>query len=566
MGNGNETSLPVLVVGAGPVGLTMALALTLQGVRCRIIDKAEQPSDKSKALALQSRTVELFDLIGIVETFLAAGRKVHATNFYHGDKKLLHLAFDELEGAYPFALMIPQNETERQLTEHLQKHSINVERGLELVNFQQDPDSVTAVLRHADGREETVVANWLVGCDGAHSTTRHTLGLKFEGAAYNESFATADVHVSWSNPEDEIFAFVHDEGTLVFFPLGEHRYRIIADGPLHATGDPLTLEEMQETVSKRGPSNLTLSDPVWLTWFTISRRSASDYRVGRVFLAGDSAHIHSPALGQGMNTGMQDAINLAWKLALTEKGLASPELLDTYQEERHPIGQNLLKLTDAVTKLMMLRNPIAQQLRNRLMPMLASHEVVQRRAWRTISMLGINYRNSPIVGEHRENFVQAVSDMPSWLDFAHGPAPGDRAPDGVLKAGADAESIRLFDFLRGIDHNILFFAGLKDGEKSFSTIAKTISEVQSKYGEYVRCHVILPQSYTSTELKSIDSVLLDEDHSLHCRYGAAHQCLYLIRPDGYVGFRGQPIDFSPLDKIMGKVRRHLTPVSQVSRI
>ncbi|CAN5658913.1 FAD-dependent monooxygenase [soil metagenome] len=553
MKNDSKSSSSVLVVGAGPIGLTIALALTQRGVKCRVIDKAPQASDKSKAVVVQARTLELLESMGIVNDFLASGHQVHANNFYAGNKKLIHLSFDEMEGPYPFTLLIPQSETESLLTQQLQKLSVRIERSTELVDFHQDAESVTAKLRRADGSEENVDAEWLVGCDGAHSTTRHTLGFTFEGAAYNESFATADVHVSWSNPEDEMFAYLHEEGTVVFFPLGKHRYRIIANGSLHATGDPLSLEEMQKMVDTRGPANVVLSDPVWLTWFTISRRSSSDYRKGRVFLAGDSAHIHTPALGQGMNTGMQDAFNLAWKLALVQQGLASSELLDTYQAERHPIGQKLIKMTDAVTKVVMLRNPIGQKVRNHLMPLLASHEVVQHRAWRTISMLGINYRNSPIVGEHRETLTHAIADMASWLDFAHGPAPGNRAPDGSVKNAGSEQSMRLFEVLRGTEHKILFFAGLKNAQESFRLIAKTILEVESKYGEYIRCHVILPAPHDGNELKSVGSILVDADHSLHCLYGAAHQCLYLIRPDGYVGFRGQPIDFAPLHENLRKV-------------
>lgn len=553
MQNDGKANSSVLVVGAGPIGLTTALALAQRGIKCRVIDKAPQASDKSKAVVIQARTLELFESMGIVDDFLANGLRVHANNFYAGDKKLIHLSFDEMEGPYPFTLLLPQSETEKLLTQHLQKLSVNIERSTELVDFQQDEKSVTAKLQNVDRVQETVNADWLIGCDGAHSTTRHTLGFTFEGAAYDTSFATADVHVSWSNPEDEMFAYLHEEGTVVFFPLGNHRYRIIANGPLHATGDPLSLEQMQKFVDTRGPSGVVLSDPVWLTWFTISRRSASDYRKGRVFLAGDAAHIHTPALGQGMNTGMQDAFNLVWKLALVQKGLASPELLDTYQAERHPIGQKLLKTTDAVTKVIMLRNPIGQKVRNHLMPLLASHEVVQHRAWRTISMLGINYRNSPIVGEHRENFAEAIGDVTSWLDFAHGPAPGNRAPDGTVKY-REGETVRLFQVMRGTEHNVLFFAGLKNNaQESFSVIAKTISEVESNYGEYIRCHFVLPTQNEGSEVITAHSILIDDDHSLHSLYGAAHPCLYLIRPDGYVGFRGQPIEFAPLHENLRKV-------------
>ena len=172
-------------------------------------------------------------------------------------------------------------------------------------------------------------------------------------------------------------------------------------------------------------------------------------------------------------------------------------------------------------------------------------------------MLGINYRNSPIVSEHRENISQSITDMASWLDFAHGPSTGSRAPDGTVRDTGSERSVRLFEILRGTEHNILFFAGLKNTQESFSVIAKTISEVQSKYGESIRCHVILPAVEDKTKLKSVGSMFVDVDHSLHCLYGAAHQCLYLIRPDGYVGFRGQPIDAGPLHENLEIGRAHV---------
>jgi 2-polyprenyl-6-methoxyphenol hydroxylase-like FAD-dependent oxidoreductase len=500
--------------------------------------------------------------MGIAKIFLAAGHKVHATNFMHFDKLLAHLSFDEMEGPYPFALMLPQSETERLLTEELASRGVAIERDTELLSFEQSADSVIARLKKAGSGEEIATFAWLLGCDGAHSTTRHLLNMEFTGSTYPESFATADVHVAWKNPEDELFGFVNDEGILFFFPMGDKRYRIIADGPLHKTGDQLSLEEIQQTVNKRGPGDVILSDPVWLTWFTINRRSAGKYREGRVFLIGDAAHIHSPALGQGMNTGMQDAINLAWKLELVQKKLAASALLDTYQEERHPVGQALLKLTDTVTKLVTTRSPIVQGVRNRLLPLLASHEVVQHRAWKTLSMLGINYRHSSLVGQHRPGLAQSVSEAPAWLDFAHGPSPGDRAPDGPVEIFADASGITgshsgegnttsLFEVLSGERHSLLFFSGLERELDSQTSIEETIAHLRKKFSEDVlRIYVLKPEnlgvSEVSIKSENGDGVcnsltLKDPENYLHHRYGAKHSCAYTIRPDGYVGYRSMPV-------------------------
>ncbi|MBS1953262.1 MAG: FAD-dependent monooxygenase [Cyanobacteria bacterium SZAS-4] len=560
--------LPVLIVGAGPVGLTMALALDIAGIKFRIIDKAPHRSEKSKALGVHARTLELLESLGMVDTFLQHGHIVHSTNIYNGSKKLVHLSLDEIQSPYPFALMIPQSETEKVLAEELAERGISIEREMEVTNFTQDEDSITATVKRNDGSEELIQTNWLLGCDGAHSTVRHTLGLKFEGATYDEGFATIDCYVDWNHADDELTGFVSEDGIVFFFPMGNRRYRIIADGPMHKPDDVLTLEQMQTIVNDRCGSVIPLSDPVWITWFAINRRSVQQYRQGRAFVSGDAAHVHSPVMGQGMNTGMQDALNLAWKLELVEKGIAAPDLLNSYQDERHPIGQKLLKNTDAMTKLVTIRNPIAQQVRNHLIPVLAHQEVVQERACKTLSMVGLNYRSSSIVGEYREpinrTLEHPIADVPAWLDFGHGPAPGDRAPDGEIHTSGAAEPSRLFEQIRGFTHFALLFTGLQNSATTLSEFETIVEHIRKQYSEFVRCLVISTDKVPPpTELEQL--CLLDNDGSLHHKYGAAHSCLYLIRPDGYVGFRSQPVDAAQLQKYFEKAYA-ITPLVAEARL
>ncbi|MBI2811024.1 MAG: FAD-dependent monooxygenase [Candidatus Melainabacteria bacterium] len=545
--------LPVLIVGAGPVGLTMALALDIAGIKFRIIDKAPQRSDKSKALGVHARTLELLESLGIVDTFIEHGHIVHSTNIYNGSKKLVHLSLDEIHSPFAFALMIPQSETERILAEELAERGISIEREMEVTTFTQDEDSITTTVKRLDGSEESIQTNWLLGCDGAHSTVRHTLGLNFEGSTYEEGFATIDCYVDWNHAEDELTGFVSEDGIVFFFPMGNRRYRIIADGPMHKPDDPpLTLERMQTIVNDRCGSVIPLSNPNWITWFTINRRSVQQYREGRAFVAGDAAHVHSPVMGQGMNTGMQDALNLAWKIELVEKGIAGPELLNTYQDERHPIGQKLLKNTDAMTKLVTIRNPIAQQVRNHLVPLLAHQDVVQERARKTLSMVGLNYRDSSIVGEFREPINRTLShpiaDVPAWLDFGHGPSPGDRAPDGEIHTSGAAEPSRLFEQIRGFKHFALLFTGLQNSSTIVGEFEKVVEQIRQEYSEFVQCLVISAEETVPPPISLEQLFLLDKEGSLHHKYGAAHSCLYLIRPDGYVGFRSQPVDLDQMRK------------------
>ena len=559
MASTGDSKVSVLVVGAGPVGLTMACELARRGVTFRLIDKEPEPTDKSKALGIHSRTLEVLESMGLVQTFLDAGHIVYGSNFYHRDKKLVHLSLDEIEGPYPYALMLPQCDSEKILRDHLAKSDVKIERPVELTAFEQSEGGVTATLQHPDGSIEVDSFNWIIGTDGAHSTVRHVLGFKFEGEQYPESFATCDLHVAWDHSEDELDIFVSEEGMMAFFPTGGGRYRIIADEPAvkHKTGDPITLAEAQAIVDKRGPKGVVLSDPIWMTWFAIHRRSVEQYRQGRAFLVGDAAHIHSPALGQGMNTGMQDAFNLAWKLALVENGMASQKLLDSYQSERHPVGANLLKTTDAVTRLATVRSPLAAGVRNELMHLLAGHEVVQHRALKNLSMLGVNYRHSPIVGEYKgpaagqgaglaQRASGALTNIGAWLDFSHGPNPGDRAPDAYLTSSTDSESIRLFPLMAGGWYNLLLFAGLKPSAACYEAMNKAAKAITDKYGQYIRVHFVVTGEELPVALSKDFDVLFDGDQSFHHGYGAASQCLYLVRPDGYLGFRSHPIDLPHL--------------------
>lgn len=300
--------VPVLVVGAGPTSLMMASELARHGIRCRIIDKQPQASQLSRALVIHARTLEVFENIGIADQFVSAGLKAHRGSLYAGGKRIVHFSFDGLESRYNFALMLPQNQTEALLARHLEDLKLKVERSTELTGFAQGADGVTAALRLPDGSEEQCHTEYLIGCDGAHSVVRHALNLPFEGAEYEESFALADVVAEWAMPDDEICGFVSEKGVVVFFPITHGRYRLIANVDTPGPSDEPTLAELQKIVDEQCHLGARLHDPNWTAYFKIHRRQADSYRVGRAFLAGDAAHIHSPAGGQGMNTGLQDAI------------------------------------------------------------------------------------------------------------------------------------------------------------------------------------------------------------------------------------------------------------------
>ena len=377
----SESSVDVLIVGAGPVGLTMAAEIVRHGLTCRLIDKAVAPSDKSKALVLWSRSLEMLDAMGAAPPFVSAGLRCHGANIFNEGERLLHVSF-AIDSPYDFALLIPQNTTERLLTEHAEKLGVRVERTLELIGFSVDETGVTSQISFPDGHKEQLRSRWLIGCDGAHSTVRHVLGTPFVGDAEPNDWMLADIHLDGSLPTDEIGIFFHTEGVLAFFPIVGGRFRVIADlGKSKSTERPPdpTLAEVQDMIDQRGPGRLTVRDPVWLAGFRIHERMVAEYRHGRVFLVGDAAHIHSPAGGQGMNTGMQDAYNLAWKLALVHKNCAKDLLLDSYSRERGAVGREVLRNAALMTTAATLRNPLAQKFRNGVYKLFGSFDLVQAR-------------------------------------------------------------------------------------------------------------------------------------------------------------------------------------------
>ncbi|MDR5835954.1 FAD-dependent monooxygenase [Caballeronia sp. LZ034LL] len=360
--------IPVLIVGAGPVGMTLASELDRYGIPVRIVDKAPHRTDKSKAMVLWSRTLELLDRgVGGAAPFVDAGFKLEGVTFIANDRVVGRVAMDSIPSLHNYALALPQSETERLLEERLVKQGVRVERDVEATMIAPDDSGADTVLVHGDGRKETVRADWMIGCDGAHSTVRHAMSVPFAGETLLSDWFLADVHMSgYPRPDTDASIHWHKDGVLLIFPIQPGRYRIIGDLPATEGAIPPTptLDQVQDLVDQRGPAGTRLSGAIWLSGFRINGRKVASYRESHTFLAGDAAHIHSPAGGQGMNTGMQDAMNLGWKLALVIKGDADESLLDSYSPERSSVGDTVLKAAERLTAVATIRNPVAQQLRN----------------------------------------------------------------------------------------------------------------------------------------------------------------------------------------------------------
>ena len=359
----------VLIVGAGPTGLTAASVLASHGVRACIIDKRLERSPLSKALVVQARTLELLDLMGLADVFLQHGYPAPGLNVSSGFWQFgLYRVCSALHTRFPYLLVLPQEKTEAILESHLRSQGVRVERGVELTNVaQQDGGLVIASLRREDGREECILARYVLGCDGAHSTVREKSGMPFQGTSYDITFFLGDVKINKDFIKSRITNFTSQNGFISILPfLGEYvRVFAVDFTKQHPTAsDELTLDELQDTVDLVIPGKFKLADPRWITRFHSPSRQVPSNRIGRVFFAGDSAHSHSPAGGQGMNTGMQDAVNIAWKLAMVLRAEAPEDLLNTVNAERLVIGAYVQHQTDRMLKSFLLRNTVLRALRD----------------------------------------------------------------------------------------------------------------------------------------------------------------------------------------------------------
>jgi len=546
----------VLIAGAGPTGLTLAVCLERYGIRARVVDRLDGPSPLSRALAVQARTLEVFDDLGFAEAALARGMRVEGANLVARNGRQAHLrlgGFAGLESHYPFILMLPQDATEALLMEQLTARGGRVEWGVELEEHREVDGAVEVSLRHKDGRQETVRARWLVGCDGARSQVRKAAGIPFEGETYEDVCMLGDVRVTWSLKPGEIYIMPSQRGVMAAFPMpGESRFRLVTIIPrdMAPAGEmpTPTLEQFQEVVSRLAPVPASLSEPRWTSGYRLHRRGVPRYRQGRVLLAGDAAHIHSPAGGQGMNTGIQDAYNLAWKLAFVLQGRAAESLMDTYGAEREPVGRKLLEGTDRLFGFAAAKGPLARFARQYLVPLVAapilSRAAVQRRVVRFISQLYLRYLRSPLSTE-----TVRGEDGPS-APLARGPAPGERVPEVPI----EGEGItRLYEALRGPSYVLLFFHGL-DAPAPFEELLRLARSLESSYSGWLRAFVVTPES----ERRGA-GVLVDTQRQAHQRFGAGTPCAYLVRPDKYVGCRLRPMESTLL---LDELRRRLgSPVA-----
>jgi 6-methylpretetramide 4-monooxygenase / 4-hydroxy-6-methylpretetramide 12a-monooxygenase len=552
-----STAPDVLIVGAGPTGLTAALEAIRHGLSVRVIDQNPARSIHSKALVVHSRTLEIFQDMGLASCVLNNGRKFDALNIHTPDRRLARIVFEELDwqdAIFPFWLSIPQSETERCLEEHFNALGGFLERGTELIDLEQFPDFARVRLKHRDDLIETVEVPWVVGCDGARSRTRKLLGLEMIGKADDHVFILGDIRIGWDVPEGEGINILSPDGIVLIVPMPQpKRYRIIAHMPKLTISDMphITLDCLQGLVNQRTNFEARLSNLTWSSVFSSKHFVVSHHRQGRVFMAGDAAHIHSPVGGQGLNSGIQDAYNLMWKLALVQKGKAWPKLLDSYTAERHETAEDLIAGVGMATKILTVKYRLAQKVRDQLAGVLLHLDPVRNQTGRNVAMLDIKYQAGPAVAKD----LLPTHGFMRWLNInsnglPKGPFPGMRAPNVMLSENGNVPGNSLFDLFHGTQHTLLIFSGLTESP-DFQALVELSTGIQLQYQAQIRPYIISLEQPPA--LNGGGHFVHDSDSSIHRAYAARQPSLYLIRPDKYVGYRSRGIDQSQLSAYLDSI-------------
>lgn len=513
----------VLIAGAGPTGLMMACQLAMRNISFMIIDKNEDHTTQSRALVVHARSMEIFDQMGIAHEAINLGKKARAVNmFINGKHKLRFDLTGAGEGltAFPYLLILEQSKTEKLLNDLLARYGHSVERNTELVGLMENNRQVIASLKRNSGETEQIEVKWIVGADGANSFVRRSLGILFSGKTYKESLYVIDCKVDLDLPHDEMVLSFSEVSFAGLFPMTNGRCRVLGIVPKeYQDANAIGFNEIADNFSERTRLNVKLSDPEWVSTYHSHHRAVDSFRKGRCFLAGDAAHIHSPVGAQGMNTGLQDAYNLAWKLALVIQGKAKEEILDTYNEERIAIAHDLVRTTDRAFHFVTNQSAMAKFFRLRVMPLAIKIVLplferwtfIRNLAFIRVSEIGLHYRNRSLSREDAGDGFDKDS-----------PKPGDRAPY-VPKLTKNTIKFEL----------IVFY-----GDQISEPIRNQVRKFAEEYSDIAEV----------TELEfSRDTA------PIYIKFGISGKGCYLLRPDNYIAYRDTSVSITNVVKYIGKI-------------
>lgn len=504
------TNTEVIIIGAGPTGLSLACQLIRHGVDFVIIDTKENTTPFSRAIGVQARTLEIYDQMGTADKLIALGKPAEKVRmieggFVRGEAVLKNIGSGM--SAYPFMLVVEQGKHEKLLYEYIREHGRDVHWQTGLESFTQDDSGVVATVKSADGNVETINAKYLVGCDGAKSLVRHTLGLTFEGDTVGRLFYVADVQVNWEFPHDALQICLAKQTLTAFFPMvGENRYRILGTFPegREAVEGDILYEEIERQIQLDTEMELDISHVNWFSVYKVHSRAVNKFSEGRCFVAGDAAHIHTPAGGQGMNTGIQDGYNLAWKLAMAVNGNADATLLDTYNEERLRNAHHLLRTTDRLFELGASDEWFISFVRTHIFPHVLgfalSLDAVKNAIFPLVSQIGINYADSSL-SETKGSFSVKAGDRMPWF-----------AIDGAS----------IYDLLRTPKFHLLAFGDMDPAiDERFSSI--------------------------------LDSQQLAIGPEVSKAFGTDGPFVVLLRPDNYIGLISNDLNAGVVNEYLGRV-------------
>jgi 2-polyprenyl-6-methoxyphenol hydroxylase-like FAD-dependent oxidoreductase len=510
----------VLIVGAGPTGLMLANQLARRGVRIMIIDRHSGPAQQSRAMAVQARTLEIYSNMGIIDKAIALGARGTGANMWANGRWTARIPVGDIGQSFspfPYVLMLGQDDNELIMGEKLRDLGITVQWNTELIAFEQQSDHVDVTLKQPDGTTTKIGTAWMAGCDGSRSRVREMSGITFPGAPYEHTFFVADTEATGPMKPGEVNVYLWQDGFHLFFPMrGKDRWRVIGILPKDLRQrEDLTFEEVVPAIRQEAGAALDFKQCSWFSTYRIYHRAAERFRDRRCFLLGDAAHVHSPMGGQGMNTGLQDAYNLAWKLALVVQGRADPALLDTYEQERMPVAQKLLKTTDRAFQLVVSDSWFAGLLRTRIIARVAARAItferVRNLALHTLSQIGIRYPKS------------SISQTQAGLSKG-APTAGDRFPWLRLQINTGGPVEDLFQKLDDTRFNLLVFGqSLPQGG------------LPAGLGDIFRIHVLTAYPINAAEL---------------ARAQIPPCAFYLLRPDGHIGLCGARLETAALRRYL----------------
>lgn len=491
----------------------MACELARHGIPFRIIDKKSERTPTSNAVWIQTRTLEILNDIGIANKFLNRGRICKAINLYTNNRLLSKIPFNYLDSIYHYVLILPQSETERILNAYLESLNFYVERPLELIEIKKVDNAIDTVVLNGNGQTEVISCDWLIACDGVNSTVRNICKIEFPGDDMQEQFMVADAQMSSYASTDEIHVFLEKKKLFAAFPFGQDKYRIGANLNLEHRREFFTEKEVKEMISERASSEFTAEAVSWISPFWIHSRIVDEMRHDCIFLVGDAGHVHSPTLGQGMNTGIQDAYNLAWKLALVIQGKAKTSLLDSYHAERYPVIKEIIERSDDFTQSAMSDSALRIRMRNFMLRLMHGISFFSNKTSMQIAQLDLRYTKSPVIDYSSEPRTALAQQ-------------GKRAPDLNVDA-----SKRLHQYFHPTKHNVLIFTGKSPTSDELFALKEIRHSLDMMYSDSM--HVLLVTQNPEEKLKY---ALYDKNAVIHKAYRVKKPSIFVMRPDNIIAY------------------------------